>query len=126
MAGVLSTAERVSPGHDQVVDPAASASALAAMSPSRFALPATADIRVVRDVLGLCRSALEAEGDVIVDCGDVERIDAATLQCLGALHRSLAEADRLLTFAGPTDAFCQAVQVLGFDALFSPGATVAA
>lgn len=116
MAGVLSTAERMSPG-DGRVPPAAPDSASEPGGSTRFALPATADIRSVADILGQCRSALEAVGEVVVDCGGVERIDAAVLQCLGALHTSLAEADRPLTFAAPSTAFCRAVEVLGFEPL---------
>ncbi len=122
MAGVLSSAERVPPTDDELVGAATPGSAASPPHLARFALPATADIRVVTEILALCRRALDAEGDVTVDCADVERVDAAALQCLGALQRSLAEAERLLTFAEPTAAFRRAVDVLGFDVLLGLGA----
>ncbi|MEZ5235622.1 MAG: lipid asymmetry maintenance protein MlaB [Acidimicrobiia bacterium] len=121
MAGVLNTAERVPP--TDVSGSAAPGSGPAAVPdhPTRFALPPVADIREVGEILARCRGALEAEGDVTVDCGAVERVDAAGLQCLGALNASLAEAGRLLTLASPTAELRRAIEVLGFEALLGLG-----
>ena len=58
---------------------------------------------------------------ITVDCGAVERVDAAGLQCLGALNASLAEAGRLLTLASPTAELRRAIEVLGFEALLGLG-----
>lgn len=84
---------------------------------TRIELPANADIRVGAEILGWCRAALEAEGDVRVACDSVERIDAAVLQCLTSLARSLRQADRRLELVEPSEPFSRTVDLLGFTAL---------
>ncbi len=58
-------------------------------SPTRFELPCQADIRLGTEIQARCRAALDAEGDVQLDCEGVERVDAAVLQCLEALAGGL-------------------------------------
>ncbi|MDG2113352.1 MAG: STAS domain-containing protein, partial [Actinomycetota bacterium] len=85
--------------------------------PTRIELPGQADIRVAADIHALCLTALEASGEVRIDCAQVERIDAAVLQCLGALAHGLRQGERDLELSGRTDSFDRAVEVLGFRAV---------
>lgn len=88
-------------------------------SPTRFELPVQADIRLGTEIQARCRAALEAEGDVELDCEAVERVDAAVLQCLAALAAGLRDADRQLVVVNPSAAFSRSVDLLGFAALVS-------
>jgi anti-anti-sigma regulatory factor len=85
--------------------------------PTRFDLPAQSDVRVAGDVHARCRSALEASGDVRIDCGAVERVDAAVLQCLWALADGLRQGERSLEIVDRTASFDGAVAALGFEEL---------
>jgi anti-anti-sigma regulatory factor len=82
-------------------------------------LPSQADIRSAAEIHAQCCAALEATGDVQVGCGAVERIDAAVLQCLGSLAKSLVESSRRLELVDRTEPFDRAVQLLGFDELLT-------
>ena len=82
-----------------------------------FELPVIADIRVAEEVVARCRAALEAGGDVRVDGGDVERVDAAVVQCLVALHDGLGQAHRRLEFVAPSEALVRALAVAGVGEL---------
>lgn len=86
---------------------------------NRFDLPGQADIRVAAEIKDQCREALDGTGDVRVDCGAVERVDAAVLQCLGSLARSLADSSRALKLVERTEAFDRAVDLLGFEELLA-------
>jgi len=88
-------------------------------SPTRFALPVQADIRLGTEIQARCRAVLEAEGDVELDCEAVERVDAAVLQCLAALTAGLRAADRQLVVVNPSPDFSRSVDLLGFAALVS-------
>lgn len=86
---------------------------------NRFDLPGQADIRVAAEIKDQCREALDGTGDVRVDCGAVERVDAAVLQCLGSLARSLADSSRALKLVERTESFDRAVDLLGFEELLA-------
>lgn len=88
-------------------------------SPTRFELPVQADIRLGTEIQARCRAALEAGGDVELDCEAVERVDAAVLQCLAALAAGLQDADRRLVVINPSSAFNRSADLLGFAALVS-------
>ena len=85
----------------------------------RFELPAQADIRSAAEVYALCRGALEADGDVVVGCQMVERVDAAMLQCLGALADGLRQGGRSLELVEASEPFTRAVSVLGLGPLLT-------
>ena len=89
--------------------------------PTRIDLPACADIRVAAELRDRCLGALQDTGDVRIGCGDVDRVDAAVLQCLGALAVGLGEVGRRLEFTDRTEAFDRAVALLGFDELLASG-----
>lgn len=78
-------------------------------------LPGMADIRMAGDIVAQCRTALEASGDVVVNCAMVERVDAAVLQCLGSLATSLGESSRQLRLVERSESFDRAVELLGFE-----------
>lgn len=88
-------------------------------SPTRFELPVQADIRLGTEIQARCRAALEAEGDVEINCESVERVDAAVLQCLAALATGLQAAGRQLAVVDPSAAFGRSVDLLGFASLAS-------
>lgn len=88
-------------------------------SPARFELPVQADIRLGTEIQARCRAALDAEGDVQLDCEGVERVDAAVLQCLETLAGGLRASGRRLELVNPSVAFSRAVDILGFSALAS-------
>lgn len=88
--------------------------------PTRFELPATSDIRTAVEIQDRCRAALEADGDVTIGCGSVERVDAAILQCLGSLSRDLVDGGRHLDLTEPSEPFTRAVNVLGFGPVLEP------
>lgn len=83
------------------------------VTPAGFDLPTNADIRAVGEIVEQCRSALEATGDVRVGCAGVERLDAAVVQCLIALHDGLHQAGRALELVDPSAACVRAVEALG-------------
>ncbi len=85
--------------------------------PTRIELPVQADIRQGAEIQARCRAALEAEGDIEVHCGAVERVDAAVLQCLTALAAGLQAADRRLEMVDPSAAFSRSVDLLGLTSL---------
>lgn len=89
--------------------------------PTSFELPVQADIRVVTDIQDRCRAALDATGEVQIGCADVERIDAAVLQCIGALANGLRQGSRHLSLTDRSDPFDRAVALLGFEELLDVG-----
>jgi chemotaxis protein CheD len=89
--------------------------------PTRFALPARADIRAAAKIHAQCRAAQHATGDVQVECGAVERIDAAVLQCLGALGEALQQGARRLELIHPSPGFSRTVALLGFASILDGG-----
>ena len=84
-----------------------------------FDLPVCADIRMAAEIRDQCLAALSATGDVRVGCGHVERVDAAVLQCLGALALGLSQVDRGLELVDRTLPFDRAVDLLGFGPLLA-------
>ncbi|MGH1488075.1 MAG: STAS domain-containing protein [Acidimicrobiales bacterium] len=84
---------------------------------TQVVLPSQADIRMAAEVHEQFQAALEATGNVEVDCAAVERVDAAVLQCIGSLASSLRQGARELELAGRTEPFDRAVSLLGFDDL---------
>ncbi len=100
----------------EVVADAAPAEATAAEEePGRFTLPSQADIRLAAEIHEQCQAALETSGNVQIDCGLVERVDAAVLQCIGSLAGSLRQGARELELIDRTESFDHAVSVLGFE-----------
>lgn len=65
-------------------------------APPHLALHGTVDIFLARELLELAKRALDGEGDVRVDCRELERLDTSALQILLALQRQLAEHSRAL------------------------------
>lgn len=100
-AGAQTTQPASGPGTDQ----------------TSLALPAHADIRRAAELHQQCSEALAATGDVTVDCGSVEWIDAAVLQCLAALAVGLYQGDRQLVLVDQTPAFDRAVELLDLESL---------
>ena len=80
---------------------------------ARLELPVQADIRQGAEIQAWCRAALETGGDATIDCGSVERVDAAVLQCLVALATGLRAGGRRLQLMNPSPGFTRAVDLLG-------------
>jgi anti-anti-sigma factor len=69
-------------------------------SPNILRLEGIVDVRQARRVLESAKTSLASSGEVIVDCGAVERLDASAVQILLALKRSLEASDRTLRLDG--------------------------
>lgn len=116
MTGDHDADQGLDPGPDPATDTGSGSG-----DPTQFGLPAQADVRLAADIQARCRAALEATGDVRIDCEGVERVDASVLQCIGALGNGLRQGDRHLELINQSGAFTRAVELLGFAPLLDPG-----
>lgn len=72
-------------------------------------------IQVVSDLKSELESAIEAEGNIVLDASKVESIDTAALQLLVAFVQHAALKKREFEWREPTDAFLDAVKLMGLN-----------
>src|SRR5277367_4894252 len=78
----------------------------AAAEPNILLLEGSADPSTAQRLLAAARQCAAADGDVVVDCAAVERLDGACIQVLLALRAKLASSGRALRMTGlPADSF---------------------
>ena len=88
---------------------------LATAGPTRFTLPAQAGIRIANELRAWSIDALAADGEVEIVCADVERVDAAVLQCLMALASDLDRLGRRLALTEVPPGVERAIEAVGFE-----------
>ncbi|HHJ13775.1 MAG TPA: STAS domain-containing protein [Gammaproteobacteria bacterium] len=76
-------------------------------------LPAEANISICSEYLQRFHTAFEAGGDIRLDAGAVDRIDAAFLQLLYNVQRALADTGRHLEWTAQSTAVDRAARLLG-------------
>jgi anti-anti-sigma factor len=74
--------------------------ALAIEDRPRIELSGTIDVFLARQLLDAATGAVSAEGDVVVDCARLDRLDTSALQVLLALERQLAGQGRRILLRG--------------------------
>jgi anti-anti-sigma factor len=76
-------------------------------------LEGTVDALLVQELLGVVKQSLEGEGAVRLDCAALERLDAATLQVLLALRKTLEARHRSLEIAELSDSVRSFISIAG-------------
>lgn len=72
-------------------------------------------IQVVSDLKAELESAIEADDKIVLDASDVESMDTAALQLLVAFVQHAALKKREFEWREPTDAFFDAVKLMGLN-----------
>lgn len=87
----------------------------------RLELPRELCVSAVAALHGACLDWLDAEdADERVDASRIDEVDAAGVQLLVSLSRSLAARGRALRLCEPSDPLRDACRTLGADALIAP------
>ena len=72
-------------------------------------------IRDVAELMDELSFISEETKEVVFDCSNIEKTDAAALQLLTGYYLFAIEEGKTVTWNNPTEAFCHAVSLLGLD-----------
>ena len=76
---------------------------------------AIADISVVADLYKQLNSALEQDGPVTLNAGEIERIDTAALQMFACFVQEVKKRHRDVSWKEPTEALLRSASYLGMQ-----------